>query len=69
MPPKGVDWEVTYCGEGDKKWASCVAPKEYDNVYISRLTPGGALVCYKSHCRSCATRVSLTSTPHGPPSK
>lgn len=41
LPPKGVDWEVSYCAEGDKKWANVVAPKEYDNVYIGKLLPGG----------------------------
>jgi hypothetical protein len=49
LPPKGVDWEVSYRPEHGSKWTNIVATKEYDNVCINKLLPGewfvGLLVC------------------------
>lgn len=41
IPPKGIDWELSYCAEHESKWHSIVAPKEYDNIVIGKLVAGG----------------------------
>jgi hypothetical protein len=41
LPPKGVEWEISYRAEGELKWINLVAPKEYDNLMVPRLLPGG----------------------------
>jgi hypothetical protein len=40
MPPKGVEWEVSYGPVGDTKPVTLLVDKDYDNVYLRKLLPG-----------------------------
>ncbi|WIA41376.1 hypothetical protein OEZ86_004967 [Tetradesmus obliquus] len=40
LPPKGVEWEVSFSAAGDKKWTSLLATREYDNIQLPKLQPG-----------------------------
>ena len=40
MPPKGVEWEVSYGPLGDTKPIIILVDKDYDNVYLKKLVPG-----------------------------
>jgi hypothetical protein len=40
LPPKGVEWEVSYSCAADKKWTNMLATREYDNILLSKLRPG-----------------------------
>jgi hypothetical protein len=41
MPPRGVQWEVSYSRAGQPRSTTLPADKDFDNVLISKLTPGG----------------------------
>ncbi|KAF6263249.1 hypothetical protein COO60DRAFT_486587 [Scenedesmus sp. NREL 46B-D3] len=40
LPPKGVEWEVSYSCAADKKWTNLLATREYDNILLTKLRPG-----------------------------
>jgi hypothetical protein len=43
LPPKGVEWEVSYSCAADRKWTNMLATREYDNILLTKLQPGVAL--------------------------
>jgi hypothetical protein len=44
LPPKGVEWEVSYSCTADKKWTNMLATREYDNILLTKLRPGEVML-------------------------
>jgi hypothetical protein len=65
LPPKGVEWEVSYSCAADKKWTNLLATREYDNILITKLRPGrlAHLNLCMHECRHvCTIRVCLEAS-------